>query len=168
MIIKMQTPSGDNYNKDSSMKFIADAMLGRLAAWLRLLGYDVLYDSSLNDRQIIRLAREQGRTIITRDTGLIRSKAARGSIFITADHVVDQLSEMQAHLGCLDRVPRGRCVRCNGELESTGRTDDIRELVPDYIFHSHEQFLRCRICGNVYWEGSHYRHMKDTLQQVIR
>jgi hypothetical protein len=150
------------------MKFIADVMLGRLATWLRLLGHDVLYDRSLNDRQILRLAQEQGRTIITRDTGLIRNRAARDSIFITSDHIVDQLAEMQRHLGCLNRVPRGRCARCNGELEDRGRTDDIREIVPDYIFHSHEQFLQCRICGNVYWEGSHYRHMKETLQQVFR
>lgn len=150
------------------MKFIADVMLGRLATWLRLLGHDVLYDRSLNDRQILRLAQEQGRTIITRDTGLARNRASRDSIFITSDYVVDQLAEMQRHLGGLNRVLRGRCARCNGELEDRGRTDDIREIVPDYIFHSHEQFLQCRICGKVYWEGSHYRNMKETLQQVLR
>jgi uncharacterized protein len=148
------------------MKFIADVMLGRLATWLRLMGHDVLYDRQMEDRQIIRIAQEQGRTIITRDTGLLRHKAVRDCIFITSDHILEQLAEMKERLGCFDLPCRGRCARCNGELEEVGRNDDIRERVPDYIFHAYDQFLQCRTCRNVYWEGSHYRHMKEILQQV--
>ena len=149
------------------MKCIADVMLGRLATWLRLLGHDVLYDRAMDDRKIIRLALEQGRTILTRDTGLARNKAVRDCIFITTDRVADQLAEMKEVLGC-NRMPLGRCARCNGELERVDRRDDVRERVPDYIMRTHERFFQCRICRNVYWEGSHYRHMKETLQQVLR
>ena len=149
------------------MKCIADVMLGRLATWLRLLGHDVLYDRTMDDRKIIRLALEQGRTILTRDTGLARNKAVRDCIFITTDRVAVQLAEMKEMLGC-ERMPSGRCARCNGVLDRVDRSDDVRERVPDYIMRRHGRFFQCRICRNVYWEGSHYRHMKETLQQVLR
>jgi len=149
------------------MKFIVDVMLGRLATWLRLLGHDVLYDRSMEDRHLIRRAQEEERTIITRDTGIARRKAARHCIFITSDHVTDQLVEMKHLLGSSLRPLRGRCTQCNGELASADKAEDIRERVPDYIYHTHAHFLRCRKCAKVYWEGSHYRHMKEILQQVL-
>lgn len=149
------------------MKFVVDVMLGRLAIWLRLLGHDVLYDRNMNDRQLIRHAQEQERMIITRDTGIARRKTARTCIFITADRVIDQLAEMKHLLGQSER-PRGRCTRCNGELECIDKTEDIRESVPDYIYHTHELFLRCSTCAKIYWEGSHYLHMKEVLQQALR
>ena len=142
-------------------------MLGKLATWLRVLGHDVFYDRTMDDRKIIRLALEQERTILTRDTGLARNRAVRDCIFIAGDRVVDQLAEMKERLDC-DRMPSGRCARCNGELERVDRRDDVRERVPDYIMRTHERFLQCCICRNVYWEGSHYRHMKETLQQVLQ
>ncbi|NJD57633.1 MAG: hypothetical protein FIA94_14685 [Nitrospirae bacterium] len=150
------------------MKFIVDVMLGRLATWLRLLGHDVLYDRNMDDRRLIRYAREQGRMIITRDTGLVRRKAARDCIFIASDRIIDQLKEMKQLLCSMDRPLRGRCTRCNGELECVGKTDEIRDSVPDYVYHAHDRFLRCTTCAQIYWEGSHYRQMKRTLQQVLR
>ena len=149
------------------MKFVVDVMLGRLATWLRLLGHDVLYDRNMDDRQLIRHAQEQERTIITRDTGIARRKTARTCIFITTDHVNDQLAEMKQLLGHCEK-PRGRCTRCNGVLECTDKTEDIRESVPDYIYHTHERFLRCSACAKIYWEGSHYLHMKEMIQQALR
>ncbi len=150
------------------MKFIVDVMLGRLATWLRLLGYDVLYDRSMDDRQLIRRAQEEERTIITRDTGIARRKAARHCIFVTSDRITDQLAEMKQLLGSSERPLRGRCTQCNGELVCVDNAEDIRECVPEYVYHTYARFLRCRKCAKVYWEGSHYRHMKETLQQVLR
>lgn len=149
------------------MKFIVDVMLGRLATWLRLLGHDVRYDRNMDDRQLIRHAQEEGRTIITRDTGIAQRKAARTCLFITTDRVVDQLAEMKQLLGHSEK-PLGRCTHCNSELECIDKTEDIRESVPDYIYHAHERFRRCSTCAKIYWEGSHYLRMKETLQQVFR
>ena len=153
--------------RDSAMKFIVDVMLGRLATWLRLLGHDVLYDRGMDDRQLIRRAQEEERMIITRDTGVLRRKAARHCIFIASDHITDQLAEMRQMLSGSDRPLRGRCTLCNSEL-APADPEDIREQVPDYIYHTHTHFLRCRKCAKVYWEGSHHRHMKEILQQVLR
>ncbi len=150
------------------MKYIADVMLGRLATWLRLMGYDVFYDHSLDDRSIIRIARDQDRVIITRDTGLMRQKAVRGCIFIMSDHLLDQLEEMKQCLDGSDAASQGRCARCNGELEIVGANDDVRDCVPEHVFHAYHRFLQCRICRQVYWEGSHYRHIRETLRQVTR
>jgi len=150
------------------MKFIVDVMLGRLATWLRLLGHDVLYDRNMDDRQLIRRAQEQERTIITRDTGIARRKAVRNCIFITSDRVVDQLAEMKQLLGSIDKPLRCRCAQCNGKLEYIDKAEDIKESIPDYIYHAHERFLQCGTCAKVYWEGSHYRHIKETLQQALR
>lgn len=151
------------------MKFIVDVMLGRLATWLRLIGHDVLFDRNMDDRQLIRYAREQERTIITRDTGLARRRAvARYCIFIRSDRVIDQLAEMKQLLCSTDKPLHGRCARCNGELECVEKSDEIGDGIPDYVYHAHDRFLRCSTCAKIYWEGSHYRHMKRTLQQVLR
>ena len=150
------------------MKFIVDAMLGRLATWLRLLGHDVLYARNLADRRLIRLAQEEGRTIITRDTGIVRQKSARKCIFISSDHVINQLAEMKQLLEPVENPLPRRCARCNSELESVDKAENIQDCVPDYIYHTHHRFQRCRTCGKVYWEGSHYRHMKETVQQALR
>lgn len=143
-------------------------MLGRLATWLRLLGHDVTYDRDMDDYQLIRHAGEEGRIIITRDTGIIRRKSARNCIFIASDHVAEQLAELKQVLGPVERFSRTRCPRCNGELEYMDKTESVRELVPDYIYHAYERFQQCGSCGKIYWEGSHYRHMKKTLQQVLQ
>ncbi len=150
------------------MKFIVDVMLGRLATWLRLLGHDVIYDRRMDDRQLIRRAREEDRMIITRDQGIIHRKAVRHFVFITSDHIADQLAEMKQLLGSGNGLLRSRCTRCNGELYSAEKIEDIRDCVPDYIYHTHAHFLRCSTCEKVYWEGSHYRHLKEVLQQVLR
>lgn len=150
------------------MKFIVDVMLGRLVTWLRLLGHDVMYDRSMDDRQLIRRAQQEGRTIITRDTGIARQKAVRHCKFITSDRIIDQLAEMKHMLGGCEIPLRSRCAECNGELACVDKAEDIKECVPDYIYHTHSHFLRCRKCAKVYWEGSHHRHMKEVLQQVLR
>lgn len=143
-------------------------MLGRLATWLRLLGHDVLFDRDIDDRQLIRHAQEEGRTIVTRDTGIVRRKAARNCVFIASDHILGQLAEMKQLLGPVENPLLSRCPRCNAELECVDKAEHMRDRVPDYIYRKHERFRQCSNCGKVYWEGSHYRHMKEMLRQVLR
>jgi uncharacterized protein with PIN domain len=140
------------------MKFIADAMLGKLAKRMRLLGFDVLYDPALDDNAIIRLALGQDRVILTRDTGLASRPLARNHILIENELVDEQLYQVLATFSPPDDEPLTRCSLCNESLSVLER-DDARDLVPDHIFSTINVFWRCGKCGRVYWKGSHVRNM---------
>ena len=149
------------------MKFIADAMLGRLAKWLRILGFDVLYYRDIDDREVVRIAREQERTILTRDTQLSNRRGLPGVIFIEKDDVLGQLSQITAMLDFSQAALSGRCVICNGLLDEVPQKEEIRDLVPEYIYLNLPRFMRCRGCGKVYWEGSHHRGIRDKVKGVL-
>ncbi len=149
-----------------TMRFIVDGMLGKLAVWLRLLGHDTLYARDLEDRQIIRISQQQERMIVTRDTGLARRKAARKCVLITADMVDCQLAEMCGRVQIGGLHAPSRCVHCNGELAPAGRDDNVRDSVPDHVYHSHDQFLRCASCGKIYWQGTHFARIRQTMRQA--
>jgi uncharacterized protein with PIN domain len=147
------------------MKFIADVMLGRLARKLRLLGHDVLYDRSLDDNAVIRISLEQDRVILTRDTGLARRPLAANHLSIEADDAASQVLQV---LSFLDRsspperpVPFTRCSQCNSLLVSAVK-QNVKDLVPEYVYHCHDEFLQCPGCRRVYWPGSHIEKMKQS------
>jgi uncharacterized protein with PIN domain len=150
------------------MKFIADAMLGRLAKWLRLMGFDVLYYHDISDRELIRIAREQERTILTRDTRLVKSSAIKDPIYIQSDAVFAQLMQMRDRLDFRNASLLGRCEICNGTLSCVPEKKEIRDLVPDFVYHNFESFVRCEECGKVYWEGSHFRKIREKIGEVMR
>ena len=150
------------------MKFIADAMLGRLAKWLRLLGYDVLYYQAIDDRQVIKISLEQERTILTRDTRMLQCKAARDAVFIKSDDVAGQLMEMKDILGFQGPAPAERCAVCNNRLTAVTERSEIKDLVPDYVYHNFNSFMRCSFCGKVYWEGSHYKNIRGRAREILR
>ncbi len=140
-----------------SFRFIADAMLGRLARWLRLLGYDTYYERDITDDALLLLARRAGRTILTRDTRLIERRAARGqALLITSNDPAMQLKQVIEHfsLGVLDAP---RCSLCNGLLVRVPDKRSLKDLVPEYVFlhQAKDGFSRCSACGHLYWEGSH-------------
>lgn len=141
------------------MKFIADAMLGRLAKRLRILGFDVLYDPSWGDNEIIRMSLEQGRMILTRDTRLAARPVASNHLLIEQDRVSAQVRELLRRLRIA--APPGflsRCSRCNHLLVPAAKKD-IRDLVPEHIYSTKSAFLVCEACGNIYWRGTHVRRM---------
>jgi uncharacterized protein with PIN domain len=150
------------------MRFIADAMLGRLAKWLRILGFDVLYYADIEDRQVIRIAAAQGRIILTRDSGLLKNKGVRNVIFITSDNVQDQLCELGGRLRFDEAEPFGRCAVCNGTLIAVDEKERVKEAVPDFIFHSVNEFLRCSVCDKVYWRGSHQEKFRKRIREILR
>ncbi len=150
------------------MKFVADAMVGRLAKWLRLLGFDVFYYPQIDDRQVIKIAREQERTILTRDTGLLRHGGLKDPIFIRSDKVPDQLIELKDRVNFLDADPMGRCVLCNGKLSRVTGKEEVRTLVPDFVYHNFQDFTRCGDCGKVYWEGSHYKRFREKVRELLK
>ena len=149
-------------------RFVADSMLGRLAKWLRALGYDVVYHPFADDREVTAWAQERGATLLTRDTELARRAKAR-VIFIEHDHLGEQLRQVaeEAPLDLARARPLSRCMVCNGELVAATR-EEVWGRVPPYVYLTRESYARCPGCGRVYWEGTHVGRMRERLAELVQ
>lgn len=148
-------------------RFIADGMLGRLARWLRLLGFDTLYYPNIIDARLIRIAKEQGRLILTRDTRLVKVKGITDYLLIRANDSFAQILEVIHALKLKEFYPLSRCVACNGQLSRLFDKNEIKESVPDFVFLRFHVFLRCSDCGKIYWEGTHPKMFREKLVEVL-
>ena len=140
------------------IKFIADAMLGRLAKRMRLLGIDVFYDSCLNDNEIIRLSLEQDRIILTRDKALSLRPLAINHLFIKSERVGEQLQQVLSSF-LIKAVSFTRCSECNEPLVSIAK-NEVRDLVPWYVYEKYIVFFQCPQCNRIYWPGTHIKKME--------
>ncbi|HYA31704.1 MAG TPA: Mut7-C RNAse domain-containing protein [Thermodesulfovibrionales bacterium] len=156
-----------NGEPSQEVHFIADAMLGRLARWLRLLGFDTLYYPHIRDSDLLKFALRDGRYILTRDTHFLGIKNVPTVTFIHSNEPLKQVKEVIGIFGLKEAMP-GRCARCNGILREVGTKDSIRDEVPEYVFLNCSNFLKCRACGNVYWEGTHLRRFRTMLGGILR
>ncbi|MBI1865455.1 MAG: Mut7-C RNAse domain-containing protein [Nitrospirae bacterium] len=149
-------------------RFIADAMLGRLARWLRALGCDVEYFPEISDKEIAERAEHEGRVILTRDTLLIRRRNVRDNhFFVEGDHYPDQLRQVVRRFG-ID--PRSgfltRCVECNAILEDCSG-ESVRDKVPLYVFETQEAFKICPSCRRVYWPATHRARIVAKFEEML-
>lgn len=162
--MKNKTPpeSGPSGN----LRFIADVMLGRLAKWLRLLGFDTLYYTDITDKKLLKVAREQGRFILTRDTRLVKIKGVKDYLLIQSNNSFEQLLEVIKALNLKHFNLLSRCAECNGLLSGISKMD-IKDSVPDFVFLNFHDFLKCTECGKIYWEGTHPKMFKEKLAEVL-
>lgn len=133
-------------------RFLADTMLGKLAKWLRILGYDVLYARDLDDHALLALARAEGRTLLTRDEELARR--SRG-ILISSDDWREQLRELSKLIRLEKERLFSRCLECNTPLEQVKR-EEVADRVSPYLLASQAEFGRCPRCQRIYWKGTHF------------
>lgn len=150
------------------MHFIADAMLARLARWLRVLGFDTLYDPQVHDRDLVRISGEQGRTLLTRDRGLLRDLRPAHALEITHDAPLDQLREVVTTLAL--PAPAAlftRCMVCNAALSAPLPRPDADALVPEGVRGIPGPIRQCPSCGRVYWHGSHVRRMRAAIDRAL-
>ncbi|MHB0856647.1 MAG: Mut7-C RNAse domain-containing protein [Anaerolineae bacterium] len=148
---------------EPELRFVADAMLGRLARWLRLLGYDTLYQASWDDPYLVRLARAEGRVLLTRDTDLAMRRGVR-VLFVHSEAVEEQLEQLHRELGVWAREPFSRCPVCNALLERVTK-DRAWGMVPPYVFMTQNAFRVCPVCDRFYWRGTHWDHMIATIDK---
>lgn len=158
--------SGDR-EKSCGARFIADAMLGALARWMRVLGCDVEYSNTIDDAQVVERAVSEDRIILTRDTGLVKRRGAAGRhLFIDSDHVADQLRQVAGSYALPVRPALVRCLRCNTPLERAARAD-VAGKVPRYVLETQEEFAACPSCGRVYWPGTHRQRMEKDVARLL-
>ena len=143
------------------MKFIVDGMLGHLAKWLRILGYDTTYFPDLDDDQLVRRARAEGRLLLTRDRSLARRRGLQ-CLLIESDHLEEQLGQVLAELALTGEHPFSRCPVCNTPLQKVEKTE-LEGRVPPHIFRTHTDFSLCPNCDRIYWPGTHWARMQEKL-----
>ncbi len=141
-------------------RFLIDTMLGRLAHWLRAMGYDTIYLGQADDGDLLRLVRRDGRLLLTRDVKLAEAAAAQGCL--RAERLDDQLAEVIAKLGLAPPADGwlSRCLDCNTPVQRAARRD-VRDRVPPGALALHDAFWDCPGCGKVYWSVDGIRALVD-------
>jgi uncharacterized protein with PIN domain len=143
--------------KDAPPRLLVDAMLGRLARWLRLMGYDTAYWRDGSDLALIRQALAEHRLIVTRDRQLAGRRGIR-AVLVASESLDGQIAEMRSVLASwVAAAPEAftRCPECNGRLY---------DLVPPYVWYTQHLFRRCPDCGRVFWKGTHWPGMQSRLE----
>jgi uncharacterized protein len=142
-------------------KLFADAMLGALARRLRMLDFDVAYDPSLDDPELVERALAEDRVILTRDRRLTERRRARNHLLIRSDVVDEQVRQVLRELGVSPDPGRllQRCLVCNTPLRSVA-AEEARARVPPWVARTQSEFRECPGCGRIYWRGTHVSRMR--------
>jgi uncharacterized protein with PIN domain len=139
-------------------------MLGTLAKWLRILGYDTLYDPDIDDHQLVRLARAEARVILTRDRELARRRGVR-VLLIASERLDDQIQQVLADLDLEPDRSFSRCPVCNEPLAAMD-LETARSQVPAYVARTQRTFRSCPVCRRVYWRGTHWQRINEQLARL--
>jgi len=144
-------------------------MVGKLAKYLRMAGYDVLYVNDINDDEIIKIAKDTGRIVLTRDSLMLIRKEFKNGIlkflFIDDDKLINQLKQIKSDLKIPLKLNLIRCLECNKNLIEVKKAD-IKNKVPPYVYKTQENFLYCSRCDKYYWRGTHYSNIKNIFQKI--
>ena len=154
------------------IKFIVDNNAGKLAKWLRMIGYDALFFDGRNDANMIATALAEGRVILTRDTQIMRRRVVTTgqleAILIKSDESDLQMHQVMETLN-LERQfkPFTICLECNQPLMERSK-QQVKDLVPPYVFQTQSQFMECPACHRIYWRGTHWQAMTEKLQKFMK
>jgi uncharacterized protein with PIN domain len=144
-------------------RFILDVHLGKLAKYLRMLGFDTLYQNDFEDQQIIDISVNEKRIILTRDIGILKNSKVTHGYWIRSQHPGEQVTEVIQRFDLARSIkPLNRCIECNGKITSVDKNEVIGQLKPK-TFRYFDEFYRCANCGKVYWEGSHFSKMLNKI-----
>ena len=151
-------------------KFIVDYNVGKLAKWLRMMGYDTVLFTGEDDSRMIIIALRQERVILTRDTqimkrGVVTSRRIK-AILIESEEPERQIRQVIAslNLDCQFR-PFTICLECNQPLRETSK-EQVKDLVPPYVFQTQSYYMECPACHRIYWRGTHWQAMARKLEQL--
>ncbi len=155
------------------MRFLVDGMLGGLARWLRILGYEVRYDASAKDNDLLTIACEKNMILLTRDEELHQRAVAKkiASALVVGETEEERLAQMASSFGVrLDtNMAETRCPECGASLIEKSKSD-IADEVPEESLKIYDQFWKCsnQSCEKVYWVGSHWKQIRQTLEEATK
>ena len=142
-------------------------MLGKLAKWLKILGFDVLYFSKIGDDELIQMARKEVRILLTRDNGLIEKSKNITSLFIQSEDWTLQIRQVLNAFHLQDQInPHSRCLQCNQKLKPLSR-EKAKNLVTPFVYQKSDSFALCPDCGRVYWKGTHMSNMEKKIANIL-
>jgi uncharacterized protein with PIN domain len=153
--------------RERAPRFMVDVMLGGLARWLRILGYDAEYVPGIEDAELVKRAVDGGRIVLTRDRGLPAEWWVDNCLLIDSDAPMDQLREVVDSFGLStgDRLFT-RCTICNEPLQEM-HAGEAERVVPARVRESNDSFSRCPVCERIYWRGSHVDRMRRRLMDLF-
>ncbi len=150
------------------VRFVADGHLGRLARYLRLLGFDTSYDPAWDDPELVRISTGENRILLTRDVGLLKHGAVTHGSFIRATDAREQMTEVVQRFHLAELIePLIRCVSCNGMLVPVAKEEIVHRLPPGTRRHV-DEFSLCSSCGKIYWRGAHYDELLRIVESARR
>ncbi len=148
-------------------RFVLDVHLGRLATYLRMIGFDALYSAGYCDEELAHISVEERRILLTRDRGLLKRGQVTHGYWVRATEPRRQLVEVLRRFDLFRQTaPFRRCLRCNSLLEPV-RKEEIVGRLPSKTRQCYDEFALCRTCDRVYWKGSHYERMQRFIEQVL-
>ena len=148
-------------------RFVLDVHLGKLASYLRMLGFDAVYGTCSNDLELIRASCEQRRTLLTRDRGLLKYSAVTHGYLVRENESRRQVAEILKRFHLAGSVqPFTRCMICNGSLVFVSK-EQVLDQLPPRAAALFEEFRRCPDCGRIYWKGSHYQRMRRWIDELV-
>ncbi len=155
----------------SNLKFIVDCNAGKLAKWLRIMGYDAIFFDSGDDSQMVAKALTEGRVILTRDTQIMRRRVITSghlkAILIKSDKPELQMRQLAEILNLRRQFrPFTVCLECNQPLVERSK-QEVRDLVPPYVFQTQNHYMECPTCHRIYWRGTHWEAMTKRLNKFL-
>ena len=151
------------------MKFIADGMLGKLTRWLRILGHDVKYSNKLDDAALITTSKRERRVLLTRDFELYKQAIAKGidAFYVEGETGEEKLAEIAKRFNIDLNVDMAtsRCPKCNSRVKPIAK-DQVADKVGESTFAHYEEFWKCRKCGQIYWQGAHWKGIRRKLEKT--
>lgn len=153
-------------------RFMVDHNVGKLARWLRMMGYDTLFFSGSDDSHMIATALAEGRVLLTRDTQIIKRRLVTSGrlkvVLLATDRPEDQICQVIEAQKLDSRFrPFTICLECNQPLEERDK-QQLKERVPPYVFKTQDQYMECPTCRRIYWRGTHWRAMSRKLDRFAR
>lgn len=148
-------------------KFVLDTHLGKLASYLRMLGFDTLYRNDFGDDELAQISSDENRYLLTRDRGLLKRNLVSLGYHLSSTNPREQLAEVVGRFELSDlKRPFRRCIACNGDLSRVEK-EAVQDRLQPNTRRYYDDFFMCNQCGNIYWKGSHYQRMKQFIEQVL-